>query len=135
MIEPTPHPAADVVCPYCGAQAELVTGRRIYPHRSDLAHKHFYLCEPCHAYVGCHPGTCTPLGTPANADTRTRRALLHQHFDLLWRTGKLSRKEAYALLRRQMGMTQTQCHIGKFTPEQCATALAFVKKYLTQPRP
>ena len=39
-------------CPYCGKDAALVTGDKIYPHRPDLYDRNFWLCTACDAYVG-----------------------------------------------------------------------------------
>jgi len=43
-------------------KARLTTGREIYPKWPKLAAKNFYRCDECKGYVGCHPGTATPLG-------------------------------------------------------------------------
>lgn len=68
-----------VACDYCGDAAKLVTGKAIYPHRPDLFRLHFWQCEPCGAYVGCHKkeggngdGT-KPLGRIANAELRAAK--------------------------------------------------------------
>ena len=46
-----------VTCPYCGRDAHLTTGLHIYNQRRfDLAHKKFWVCRPCKAWVGCHTG-------------------------------------------------------------------------------
>lgn len=106
-------------CPYCSGPVELVNGERIYPHRRDLYAKRFYLCAPCKAYVGCHPKTTRPLGRLANAELRAWKMRAHTSFDPIWRNGKLSRKEAYAWLAREMGLTVEETHIGQFDVENC----------------
>lgn len=109
----------NVICDYCGAQCGLVTGATIYPHRHDLRDKKFYRCAPCDAYVGCHPGTETPLGRVANAELRAAKMAAHAAFDPLWRTKKLSRSQAYTQLAERMGLPKEDCHIGMFTMVQC----------------
>lgn len=115
----------DVLCGMCGGLSVLTDGGCIYPDRPDLAHKAFWRCA-CGAYVGCHPGTETPLGTPADAPLRRARGLLHERLDALWRgrvTGKgKARVRAYALLADRMGLERDECHIGNFTLEQCRAA-------------
>lgn len=106
-------------CDYCGNPAELVTGEAIYPHRRDLHAKHFYRCEPCGAYVGCHSGTTKALGRLANAELRAAKMAAHAAFDPKWRAGNMKRKQAYAWLADKLGMEINKCHIGMFDVALC----------------
>jgi hypothetical protein len=118
-----------VKCDYCGNDAEFVGGDVIYPHRPDLASKKFYACFPCDARAGCHPDHTakgggqgkgdTPLGRLANAELRKAKMMAHAAFDPLWRSGKMSRRRAYALLADRMGLAESDCHIGMFDVNQC----------------
>jgi len=108
-----------VVCPYCGKPAELVTGAAIYPRRSDLHGKSFYRCNPCHAYVGCHPGTTNPLGRLANAELRRAKMAAHAAFDPIWKTGRMKRGVAYEWLAKRLEINKSDCHIGMFDIETC----------------
>ena len=98
-------------CPN-GHEAALVTGREIYPHRPDLYAKPFWACLPCGAWVGCHPGTTKRVGRLANAETRRLKMAAHAAFDPLWKSGRMSRTQAYAWLREQLGLAERDCHIG-----------------------
>lgn len=122
-------------CPYCSKAAELVSALRIYPHRDDLAHKKFWLCAPCNAWVGCHDagvgqgdGT-KPLGVLANAYGRAARRDAHQAFDLLWNGGPMSRKNAYAWLAKSLDIRTEDCHIGHFNESRCARVVELVNEY------
>lgn len=106
-------------CPYCSNEAEFVTGAIIYPHRSDLHAKKFWACMPCAAWVGCHPGTENPLGRLAKAELRKLKSAAHACFDPLWRSGKMSRKAAYASLAAFLGIPSNECHIGMFDEAMC----------------
>lgn len=106
-------------CSYCGQKAKLVNGAVIYPHRADLHEKPFYQCEPCGAYVGCHPGTITPLGRLANAELRREKMAAHAAFDPLWKTKRMKRGEAYAWLAKKLRMKKEDCHIGMFDVDTC----------------
>src|SRR5258707_499472 len=75
-------------CQHCGAEAKLVSGLAVYPHRPDLCHKKFWLCG-CGAFVGCHPGTSRPLGAPSNAALRRAKTAAHYNLDPLWKTGRM----------------------------------------------
>lgn len=112
-----------VDCGECGRRADLVGGDVVYPHRPDLSAKRFYRC-PCGAYVGCHPGTLEPLGSPAGAVTRKARSDAHAHLDALTRAvdarapGKGgARGRAYAWLAGQLGITPEDCHVGMMDAE------------------
>jgi len=108
-----------VVCPYCQRDAVKVTGKEIYPHRPDLYAKTFYECDPCDAYVGCHPGTDTPLGRLADPELREAKQRAHATFDPIWKSGRMSRSGAYSWLASQLGIKKSECHIGMFDVEQC----------------
>lgn len=109
----------DVHCPYCHQLTVLVDGLEIYPHRPDLSNKFFYLCSPCDAYVGCHPGTTNPLGRPANAELRRAKSAAHRAFDPLWQSGQMTRSGAYSWLATQLGIKKSCCHIGMFSLSEC----------------
>ena len=116
-----------MICPSCSRQVELTTGDEVYPHRPDLHNKWFYVCRPCWAYVGCHPGTKDALGTVANAALRTARHEAHVEFDRLWKSGKMSRKAAYRKLSRHMGLSKDETHIGMFDLAQCRSVVDFAR--------
>lgn len=82
-----------------------------------------YLCESCGAYVGLHPFTAIPLGTLADKKTRDARKNCKAPFESLWRTGRMSRNQAYQWLAGKLGIPVNECHFGWFTAEQCETAM------------
>ena len=116
-----------MTCPYCDAEIELVTGEIIYPQRPDLHHRKFYLCIPCKAYVGCHPGSSRALGRLANSELRRWKQTAHSYFDPLWRMkmakAGISKSKARDLanqwLADQMKIDVKKCHIGMFSIEEC----------------
>ncbi len=126
-----------IPCDYCGGIAELVTGRAVYPLRSDLWNKMFYRCAPCDAWVGCHPGTVRPLGRLANAELRRWKGLAHAIFDPLWRRKMQKEKcrkadargKAYQWLAAQMEIEPELCHIGMFDVEKCRQVVRICEPY------
>jgi hypothetical protein len=114
-------------CQHCGCEASLVAGDVIYPHRPDLSHKSFYLCQ-CGAYVGTHPGTTNPLGRPSNAELRKAKAAAHALFDPIWKTKQMGRSAAYKWLGEQLGITPAHVHIGWFDLETCNRVIEICKK-------
>lgn len=129
--KPKPE-AVDPACIECGSIANLVTGKRIYPHRPDLHHKLFYLCQ-CGAYCGCHPNTTLPLGFPCGAATRKARSAAHAAFDPLWRQGSWSRAGAYQWLAARLGISPEDCHIGMMTQERALRVVQIVDEYQRVP--
>ena len=125
--KPNAESRRSVICPYCNSEASLVTGREVYPGRRWLYGKRFYLCEPCDAYVGCHDGTTKPLGRLANAELRAAKIAAHAAFDPLWKSGRMTRQEAYGWLAMQLKMERNHCHIGMFDVETCQLVVAISK--------
>jgi zinc-finger-containing domain len=108
-----------MICPYCSQPATLVYGKAVYPQRKHLWKKMFWACKPRKAWVGCHPGTVTPLGNLADADLRAARAKAHEAFDPLWDGGLMTRTQAYIWLANRIGLRREDVHIGRFNAEQC----------------
>ena len=116
-----------VECPHCHCPTILVDSKVIY----KASYGPIYLCLLCGAYVGCHPGSVRPLGSPADRATRVARRMAHEAFDPLWRRGSMTRSEAYAWLAKQMGLPTEQTHIGMFTAEQCCRVMQICAKRTT----
>jgi len=105
-----------IKCDYCGGQAELTSSAEVY---GGKYYGMIYLCRPCWAYVGCHPGTKNPLGRVANAELRDWKKRAHVAFDWLWKSGRMGRNEAYRYLSDKLDIAPEKCHIGMFDVEQC----------------
>jgi ssDNA-binding Zn-finger/Zn-ribbon topoisomerase 1 len=111
----------DLKCPECGAPMALK------PSRFGL----FYGCgdwamSGCNGSHGAHKNG-KPLGVPANVETKKLRMKAHEHFDKLWKAGKVNRSQAYGWLQRKMDMTPDQAHIGRFSSDDCHKLLDILK--------
>lgn len=87
--------------------ARLTDGKEIYPHRKDLYNIPFWKCDECKNFVGCHHKTkqrTNPLGCIPTKEIRYVRSLVHGLLDPLWKEGKYSRKQLYAILDQKTGM-------------------------------
>lgn len=123
MSAATPAP----ICPYCTAPARRVTGKTVYRRKPELADKIIWLCAPCDAWVGCHPGSDRPLGRLANAELRRAKMAAHAAFDPIWRrhmardgvAKKVARNRAYAWLAHAIGIDRERCHIGMMDIATC----------------
>ena len=126
-------PPVQVMCPNCGTPCELVHPREIYGPDHWRITSYLYLCRGCGRYVGCHPGTAQPLGTPTDEEGRRARRLAHAAFDLLFKDGWMSRTTAYIWLADKLGIEVEECHIGMFDRERCEQvmqlAMAEVRSY------
>lgn len=125
-----------VVCPYCGRNALLVNGFKIYRNRPDLAYMKFWLCKPCDAYVGCHKPTrynnfsdCEPLGRLADSQLRKAKSAAHKTFDEIWKSGRKTRTDAYLWLAAQLRICPDECHIGMFDVDMCNKVQAVCADY------
>ncbi len=112
-------------CPYCGKPAPLVPDTEVYRRSYG---KSIYLCRRCDAYVGCHDGTCVPLGRMANKELRTAKRQAHAVFDRIWKSGEMTRHEAYKWLSEALGLPIKNTHIGEFDVEDCHRVVLAAKE-------
>jgi len=125
-------------CPYCNRIAQLVSGDEIYSGRVDLAHKKFWKCTPCQAWVGTHLKSITfaPMGRLANQDLRKAKQAAHKAFDPLWRLGSVKHKipkqeariRAYKWLSESLNIDPKDCHIGMFDIDMCNQVVKFCEE-------
>ena len=97
----------------------------------DGKYSRFYGCTrwpECNGSHGAHADG-TPLGTPADRETKVYRMATHKVFDPLWKSQAMSRDQAYAWMARTMGMTKAEAHIGQFDKEQCRTLIRAAHAY------
>lgn len=127
------------ICPYCNQPAILVNGTLLYARRPDLAHKQFWTCVPCKAWVGCHEGGSgrVPLGRLADAALRAAKSRVHAEFDPLWKakmnalgiSAKKARGMAYSWLSKELGIPPEDTHVGHFDIPTCERAVALCKPH------
>ena len=113
-----------VICQYCGGRAEfLASSESIYAGKNNGP---LWICWPCKAWVGCHPGGNLPMGTLANHRLRGKRLAAHAAFDFLWRGHKTQQRRtiAYVWLSKKIGVPDRECHIGMFDEMQCEAVIS-----------
>lgn len=94
----------------------------------------FWACPnhpDCDVAIGAHQKTGEPLGVPMSKKGREWRIMAHEEFDKLWKTGDMTRSEAYYWLTKSMSMGK-QAHIGEMNVTQCRKVIGLCK--LKQPR-
>ncbi len=102
------------ICPYCGKTAELVSEETWYGRVYDKLGRPRWVCWSCDASVGTHPDG-RPLGSLANKELRQARIEAKNRLEQLFP----DRRELYAWLSAQMGLSKRKCHVGMFSLEQC----------------
>lgn len=122
----------EVICPYCGRRTKCVRGTVVYPSRTELHDKWFWLCSPCWAYVGCHGRTKNALGVPADAVLRAARREVHSYLDAYWQYGRFPRSFVYQLLAKRMKIPESECHIAMFSLLECDVAMGIIRDGLLE---
>ena len=112
---------ATVRCPYCRAKATLhpasyVFGKAAKPGRL------LYVCDRypvCDSYVGAHQKTKLPMGSLADRDLRHKRIEAHKAFDWMWKSGLMTKAQAYKWMQAKLGIRSEHAHIAKFSYYMC----------------
>ena len=121
-------------CPYCGRRAVLRNADYVYQDRTIDRTRKLYVCsgfpENCDAYVGAHKDTDEPMGTLANGQLRNMRIQAHHSFDRIWKSGIMSRKDAYRWLTTTLGMGVPRAHIGSFNEYLCRKCIRICDEVL-----
>jgi hypothetical protein len=117
--KPDPKPTKyDLKCPDCGKQMILRSSK----------YGLFYGCvgyPGCKGAHGAHPDG-SPLGIPATKETKQARIRAHEAFDKLWKSGGMTRTEAYAWIAKELGRT---VHMGSADIELCERVVAAVARH------
>lgn len=113
-----------MICPSCKKEAPWVENKARYGRNFGKSYM-CYFCKDCDTYVGCHNNTRTPLGTMADKYTMKLRRNAHAVFDKLWKSGKMSRGEAYKKLSDIFGK---EIHIGASDAEMCKKIISEADK-------
>jgi hypothetical protein len=117
--------SSGVFCAYCMERAKLMLTSS---HRYAQDYGPIWECDGCQAWVGCHPGTWRPLGRLANHTLRKLKRQVHEAFDPIWKSGAVTRGEAYHLLAVTMGLHDSQAHVGMMDEETAARAIEAAKR-------
>lgn len=96
------------ICPLCGKLA-LITATQ-FGAQADCC--------------GLRSWALKPLVSP---ETMQARQMAHATFDPIWKSGKLSRGEAYRRLALAMGMSSTECHISIMGETQAKRVVEVVR--------
>ena len=115
-----------VYCRYCGARAALRPSSVVYGEHTKND-GYLYICDrypKCDAYVGAHQKSRLPMGTLANGDLRHKRIEAHKVFDRMWRSGLMTKGQAYKWIQTKFYLNEKQAHIGMFSEYMCNQLIA-----------
>lgn len=112
-------------CQYCKNYAELVDSKEFY---AGVSYGWAWLCRNCDARVSCHKGTKIPTGTLAKPELMQLRKQCHAKFDVLWKSGKMTRHDAYKWLAKVMNLQYKHAHIGFMGEKSCKKFLKILEK-------
>ena len=100
-------------CPYCGAKATLRPSSAVY---GDAAKNdgYLYVCDrypKCDSYVGAH-----------------KRIQAHKAFDWMWKSGLMTKWQAYKWMQGKLDLSDEQAHIAMFSEYMCDRLIAECNK-------
>ena len=127
----------NIKCPYCGSQAFLRPASVLGKTGPAYEGKQFYVCARyprCNSYVPAHKGSRLPMGTLANPRLRWLRHETHLIFDRLWQDGYMETGEAYRWLQTQLGIPESDAHIGMFSEYRCNEVIRLCDGFLSAVR-
>lgn len=108
-------------CPDCGGDMKLTSAGR----------GRFYGCllwPECRGTHSAHKDG-TPMGIPADQETRILRRTAHAVFDRLWSSGHMSRTDAYTWMGGALNLEPDEAHIGRFDRVACKRLIEAVWTY------
>ena len=121
----------DVICPYCGAKAELRPANVIYGRNERSNGEHLYVCRnypKCDAYVAAHHASKKPMGSLANGDLRHLRKIAHIELNKFQHRSGMTKWAAYVWLAAKLGLTSEETHIGKFSENLCKETIRLCRQ-------
>lgn len=110
-----------IYCPYCGAKATCHPAKYVYGDAAKTENM-LFVCDrypKCDAYVGVHKHNKQPMGTLANGDLRNKRIQAHKAFDRLWKSGLMTKWQAYKWMQGKLALPEQDAHIAKFSEYMC----------------
>ena len=108
----------NIKCPYCGARAFLRPASVVYGERAAPGSK-LYVCgnyPACDSYVAAHRTSQLPMRTLADKQ--------------LWKSGLMSKRQAYLWLQAKLDLPECEAHIAKFSEGRCQLVIDLCEKFL-----
>ncbi len=68
------------------------------------------------------------MGTLANGDLRNKRIQAHKAFDWMWKSGLMTKWQAYKWMQGKLDLSNEQAHIAMFSEYMCDRLIAECNK-------
>lgn len=68
------------------------------------------------------------MGTLANGDLRNKRIQAHKAFDWMWKSGLMTKWQAYKWMQGKLDLSDEQAHIAMFSEYMCDRLIAECNK-------
>ncbi len=117
-------------CP-CGCQAVLRPLDEVRP--GAMA----YVCiryPRCNSYVMAKPDNLEPMGTLAGPELRRLRREAHIHFNRIYESGLMTKRDAYKWLANAVQAPMSHAHIGHLGEYYCKVVIQESEKLLANHR-
>ena len=131
----TPQKSPEPVRCHCGRPAVLRSAEGICKTHKPGAM--VYVCSnypACNSFVMAHPNTMEPMGTLAPPELRRLRYEAHNQFDQLYKSGLMTRQEAYRWLAYVVQAPMSHAHIGHLGEYYCKIVIQESRKLLAKRR-
>lgn len=112
-------------CPFCGGGVVHTSNMHLYG--KVYGNGMCFMCVECKASTGCHSNGY-PLGVLSNKKMKRLKMECHDYFDRIWKSGQLTRSQAYGLLAARLNIKKKHCHFGYFNEEQLLYVLEILKE-------
>lgn len=114
----------DLMCPECGANMVIRSSKYGY----------FYGCQEFYL-SGC-PGRIsatkdgTPSELPSDQHTKHARVMAQESFERLWKSGKMTERDAFDWLCKAMKCSRGEAYIANFEVQKCGELISCVEEEL-----
>lgn len=81
--------------------------------------------------IAAHRKSKLPMGTLANGDLRNKRIQAHKAFDWLWKSGLMTKRQAYKWMQAKLALSEDQAHIAKYSEYMCDVLIALCEQTYT----
>ena len=114
-------------CNICGGPLIFVQMKKIgiRPYQSGWC----YYCSNCDKHIATHKTRYRDaIGIIADDETKYLRAKCHELMDKTYRTSA-ERSIKYSILRKELGLKESECHFGHMDKEMLNKALKVMQKW------
>lgn len=114
----------NIMCPNCFTKMDLVRKKKKKFEINEV-HVH-YLCSKCNSTLACS-AKGRVYSYPYSEELHNARNKAHKAFDVIWKTGVMSRGDAYIWLAKKLSMPDV--HMSKLNIATCELVVNLCKVF------